>query len=179
MNIKEQNIIVKGKIVFDPIDVTTKHKKQTIWKRTAMVMFNDDMCDFYSWFIKKRYNLILNPPIRKSHISFINDSLKDMGIGLNITNKIEIIKKWDEVKNKWNNKEIEIILNPDVRGDGEHWWLNIPELYRVDLHNIRKELGLQRPYWGLHMSIGYANDKNLEHSKYIVNLLTKYGGNFN
>jgi hypothetical protein len=28
-------------------------------------------------------------------------------------------------------------------------------------------IGLSRPFFGLHMSIGYANEKNIEHSIYI------------
>ena len=31
------------------------------------------------------------------------------------------------------------------------------------------------PYWGLHMSLGYANDKNLSHSNYIYKLISNYG----
>lgn len=29
------------------------------------------------------------------------------------------------------------------------------------------------------MTIGYANEKNVEHSRYILDLITKYGGGYN
>jgi hypothetical protein len=142
----------------------------------AMIMFRGDLCDYYAWFINRRYNLPLAKPLRNAHISFINDREKD-------TNG-----KWEEVKKKWDGKEIEVILNVDPRTDGHHWWLNIPEEHRGEIHGIRKELGLGRPFYGLHMSIGYARDEysdefegnalkakqmNEKHSEYIHGLIKK------
>ena len=124
-----------------------------------------DICDYYAWFINKRFNLILNPPLRGPHITFINDRISDMN------------DKWDEVKVKWDGKEIDITLFVSPRTDSNdkhstgHWWLNIPEEYRSELHSIRNELGLGRPYFGLHLTLGYANEKNMEHSKYIHRLI--------
>lgn len=175
----EKTIKLKGIIKFDPFDITKKHKNQSSWKKTAMIQFyNDDICLYYSWFIKKRYNLILNKPLRGSHISFINDSLRDMGKGLEYESEIDIINNWNIVKSKWNNKEIEIVLNPDICSDGLFWWMKIIEKENT-ITSIRAEVGLSKPYWGLHLTIGYANERYVEHSKYIVNLLTKYGGEFN
>ena len=154
-----------GKIVFEPENVTNKHNAQASWKRMAMVMIEGDICEYYAWFVKKRYNLTLNKPLRGSHISFINDSNNDLGeFGM---------KNWESVKKKWDGKEIEIILNVDVRTDSKHWWINIPNEHRTELHGIRAELGLGRPHWGLHLSIGYANEKFIEHSIYIHTLIQK------
>jgi len=100
-----------------------------------MVFFEGDVAEYYAWFIKKRYNLILNKPLRGAHISFINDSTP--------------------------------------KTNDEHWWLNIPHEEREQLQSIREELGLGRPYFGMHMSIGYVNEKNLPHSKYIHDLIKK------
>ena len=169
---------LKGKIVFDPVDVTNKHKKQSPWKRVALVTLDGEICEYYAWLINKRYNLELNRPLRGSHISFINDSLRDIAKGLEVSEQQAKIE-WLKFKEKWNGKEIDIYLDPDVRSDDQHWWLNIPEEKRIELHNIRKEIGLDRPFYGLHMSIGYANDKNIDHSKYITRLATKYKGEYN
>lgn len=165
-----KNIKTYGKIEFDPKDLTKKHKNQSSWKKIALVRINDELCDYYAWFIKKRYNLILNTPIRKSHISFINDSLNDMKNGLNCSEQ-EIDTIWASVKNKWEGKEIEVVLDVDVRTDGTHWWLNIVK--KQELLYIRSELGLSKPFWGLHMTIGYANEKNLAHSEYILSGIRK------
>jgi len=166
MVLMKQTIKIKGKIKFDPINRTTKHHKQGSWKKLAMVIFDGDLSEYYAWFLKKRYNLTLNKPLRNSHITFINDRESDMN------------GKWGEMKEKYQSKEIEIVLSIDPithsRSSG-HWWLNIPEEDRCELHNLRGELGLSRPYWGLHMSLGYANDNNLAHSKYIHKLISKYG----
>ena len=52
------NIIkLTGKILFDPEDVTNKQANQSSWKKVAMVLFDGDVCEYYAWFIKKRFNL--------------------------------------------------------------------------------------------------------------------------
>ena len=163
-------IELKGKIWFDPKNVTKKHNNQAEWKRMAMVMFDGDVSEYYAWFIKKRYNLVLNRPLRGAHISFINDSIRDMG------DKADM---WDEVKEKYDGKEITIMLDPDVRTDSKHWWLVVEQESRKPLLDIRTELGLGKPYYGMHMTVGYANEKNIEHSKYILDLITKFGGDYN
>lgn len=172
---------IKGKIVFDPPDITSKHKNQGEWKKVAYVEFGGDIKKYYRWFINKRYTIPLGEPIRKAHITFINDSHRDMGEG---------VKDWDVVKRKWNGKYIDVVLSVDVRGDGINWWLVVPEEHRTELHAIRAELNLGRPYFGLHMTIGVARDahdkdenpqhntlrvvrRNEEHSRYIHNLLSR------
>lgn len=160
-------IKVTGTIKFDPKDVTKKHAKQASWKCVAMVMFNCDMSEYYSWLLKKRYNITLNKPLRGPHVSFINDRKSD-------TNG-----KWEEIKKKYHNKKIDVVLNLEPRTDSNnegstcHWWLTVPEEERIELHGIRTELGLGRPHWGLHMSLGHANEKWKEHSKYIHRLVKK------
>lgn len=135
-----------------------------------MVTFDCDMTEYYSWFIKKRYNLELNRPLRGAHISFINDSIRDMGI---------YADKWEEVKEKYNGTEVTLTLDVDVRSDSKHWWLIVEHESRKPLLDIRAELGLDKPYFGMHMTVGYANEKNIDHSKYILGLITKYGKGYN
>lgn len=171
-------VTYKGIIQFDPIDKTRKHEKQNSWKKIALVLLDPDISEYYSWFLKKRYNIILNKPIRGSHISFINDSINDIQTGLGLPlNECEIV--YNNVKNKWNNKEIEIILDVDTRSNAQHWWLNVSKNNREQLHNIRKEIGLETPFFGLHMSLGYVNEKYIDHSNYILKLINKYGKEFN
>lgn len=163
-------ITLEGKIIFDPMDRTNKHMKQSSWKRIAMVKLDGDICDLYTWFIERRYNLKLNKPLRGAHISFINDSIKKLG---------DYDDKWRYLKEKWDGKTISITLSVDPNiGPTGHWWLTIPEEYRKELHSIRKEVGLGRPYYGLHMSIGYSNEKNIEQSKYIDRLIKNFGRNY-
>lgn len=166
----KQTITINGKIVFEPVDRTKKHKEQSSWKRIAMVIFNCDLTDYYAWFIKKRYNLELNKPIRGAHISFINDSVRDLtSNGLISIN--EANNNWERVKKKWNKKIVPITLELDPRTCDKYWWLRVADNTRQDLQGIRSELNLGKPYFGLHLTIGYANEKNLEHSKYIHRLL--------
>jgi len=165
-------IQLKGKIIFDPVDKTTKHNNQASWKKVAMIVFEGDICGYYAWFINKRYSLTLNKPLRGAHITFINDRGSDMN-GL-----------WEDVKAKYNGTEINVIIDVDPRTDSDepnstgHWWLNVPEEARVELQGIREELGLGRPFYGLHLSIGHANEKNIEHSAYIHRLIKTFGENY-
>jgi hypothetical protein len=163
------NVKISGKIVFDPKDATNKHKDQAVWKKMAMVVIDGDITDYYSWFLKRRYNITLNPPLRGAHVTFISDRTHDLNEG-NGSIKVKH-QLWDDIKKKYNNRKIDIVLSPDMKTNGEHWWLMIPEEDRVELHGIRKELGLGRSHFGLHMSLGYANVKNFQQSTYIHKLI--------
>lgn len=174
----ENFIKYKGTIHFDAVNKTKKHESQADWKRIAIVMLEGEISEYYSWFIKKRYNLTLNKPLRGAHVTFINDSVRDIKTALNCSEE-EANKAWEALKNKWDGKEIEVCLDVDARSSRLHWWLIVPQDKREQLHAIRQEIGLGRPYFGLHMSIGYANEKNIEHSNYIVDLIEKYGKEYN
>lgn len=187
----EKNIIkLTGKIVFEPEDKTNKHTNQSSWKRVAMVFlekegFNKGICEYYAWFLKKRYNINLLKPLRGAHVTYINDRASEMN------------DKWEEVKEKWNNKTVDIYLNLEPRTDSaedktkktHNWWLNMPHEHRDELHSIREELGLGKPFFGLHMTMGRAEnfipegkfennaarakEMNIEQSIYIHELIKK------
>ena len=86
---------------------------------------------------------------------------------------------WDTVKEKYDGKLIKVKLITDVRSDGKYWWLPVDPKSKQDLMDIRSELGLGEPYWNTHMTIGYANQKNIEHSEYIHKLVSNYKGAYN
>jgi len=159
-----------GKIIFDPIDYTNKHKSQSSWKKIAMVVFDGDMCEYYAWFIKKRYGIVLNSPIRGPHISFINDHIKDLNGGFYNPDKSGSEKErhamWDELKRKYHNTDIAITISNTIQTNGEHVWLRIEHEHRQNLYDIRSEIGLPLPNLGknkdgslkplgIHMTIGY------------------------
>jgi hypothetical protein len=162
-----QNITIRGKIVFDVPNVTRKHNRQADWKRIAMVVFEDDTAEYYSWFIKRRYGITLNKPLRGPHITFVNDSVREINGG---------DKAWEEVRKKWDSKEIEVTLNLDVRTNIEYWWLRASS---ESFNFVREELGIGEPYFSYHMTIGFPNERNIEQSEYIHNLIMKFGGEYN
>lgn len=161
-------ITLKGKIRFDPTNKTNKHKLQSSWKVIAMVMLEGDICELYSWFINKRYNSELVKPLRGPHVSFINDRMSDV----KGNSDSERTANWESLKKKWDGKEVEIHIDPDARTDGKHWWLNIPEEERGFLQSIRSEIGLGRPYYGMHMSIGYYGMGYEDYGKMIHDSVT-------
>ena len=166
-------ITLTGKIEFEPEDKTKKHANQASWKKIAMVMVDGDICEYYNWFIKRRYNLVLNKPLRGAHISFINDSMKDLTQNGEKSLE-EALNAWETTKNKWDGETIQIVLNLDPITDGRTWWFNVPHNERELLQSIRTELGLGEPFFGMHMSIGYASHGLMEeHGKYIHDLLRK------
>ena len=135
-------IVTKGKLTFDLPDLTKKHNKQSTWKRTGMVLMRDDTCGLYSWFIEKRYNLKLNPPIRQAHFTVINDKLD--------------ATEFTQMAKFFEGKEIEFEYDTDVRTNGEYWWLKV---WSDDAMNVRRAFGLEKPYWGFHITVGYPNEK--------------------
>lgn len=163
-------LIITGKIGFEPINKTKKHESQASWKRIAMIFFGGDICDYYAWFINKRYNLELVKPLRGGHISFINDHVRDMIKNGNFSEE-EANISWNQAKSKWDGIYIPITLDLSPRTNEKHWWLNIPTDACKTLNTIRQEVNLGPPTYRYHMSIGYVNERNAEHSKYIHSLV--------
>ena len=160
-------ITLCGRIIFDPLNLTSKQRNQSSWKKVSFVEFEGDICELYSWFIQRRYNLNLLKSIRKAHVTVINDSIRDLR--LNDTKTIEEVEKlWNSIKEKWDGKEIEVTLNLDVSSNSDYWWLRVPHEDNKLLTDIRNELGLKTPFFNYHLTIGYPHPKHEEHSKYIV-----------
>lgn len=150
-----------GKIEFDPIDKTKKHVNQSSWKKTAIIQLDCDISDYYSWFIKKRYNLVLNKTLRGPHFTVINDRV----------DSDELVDRYIECRDKWNNKEVEFEYSVDFRSDGVHWWLPVQS---EQAQQIRDEATLGEPFFGFHLTIGNAVQPLMEkHSEYILDLIRK------
>lgn len=147
---------VKGILEFDPINVSKKHQSQS-WKRIAMVKFDCDLDKYYSWLLENRFNLKLNRPLRGPHITIISDIIDN--------------NMWNEARNIFHNREITLKYNTDIRSNSEHWWLKV---ICEDGDNIRTAMCLGKPYYDYHLTIGYANGKNIEHSKYILEQCKKF-----
>ncbi len=162
----KDKVTTYGKIIFDPPELTNKHKVQGEWKKVAMVEIQDDSASFYAWLIERRFNIKFNPPQRGSHVTFINDSIKDLSQNGKLS-KQEVLANWERVKSIWDGKEVQIKHLLDPRTDDNHWWLNIDNEDRAEMHAIRAELGLGRPFWGLHMTVGIIHPHFVEHSSYI------------
>lgn len=146
-----------GTIEFDPTNMTKKHEKQASWKRVAMVMLDGDIAEYYAWFLKRRHRVILNKPLRGAHVTFIND------------HEGETNGKWDAVKADWDKTEVSLRLNVDVRTNAEFWWMNV--LPNDTLNALRTDLGLGKPHYPFHLTLGYPNIKHEEHSHYILKLI--------
>ena len=168
----QERITIYGTIGFEPEDKTNKHKNQASWKKIAMVFIDGDISEYYAWFLQRRYSITLNKPLRGAHISFINDSMRDLTQNGTISEE-DVLKSWEACKQKWDGKQIEIVLDLNPKTDDRSWWLNIPHDERELLHEIRAEIGLGRPHFGLHMSLGYANEKNIIQSTYIHDCIKK------
>lgn len=147
---------ITGKLQFDPINVTKKHNRQASWKKTVVVKFDCDTHDYYSWFIRKRFGLKLNKPLRGTHITIINDI---------VDNDI-----YDQAREMFNGKEITIEYDPtQIRMNDTHVWI---KAYSDDAKNIRIAMGLNPdPYFGLHLTIGLATHLQAEHLRYIHGLI--------
>ena len=148
-----------GIIRFDNTELTNKHKKQSTWKSHIIAYINDDMTDYYRWFLKRRYNLDLIKPIRGTHLTIVNDKTSD-------------IKNWDKVKEEYDKRRIKIFYNTDIRSNTKHWWL---KAYSPLGEEIRKKLGLGNPFYAPHITIGLVNEKNQIVSDYALRCEQRYG----
>ncbi len=151
----------EGIIIFDPIDKTKKHQAQSSWKKTAMIVLDCDIYSYYSWFINRRYNIILNPPLRGSHVTVINDRIDTE----------ELIESYLKTKEKYDQTLVKFRYYPDVRSDGVHWWLPVQS---DQMLAIREEAKLGKSFYSPHLSIGRADHPIMKpHSEYILDLIRK------
>jgi hypothetical protein len=151
-------IKMKGILDFNLEDVTKKHKSQSAWKRVAVIKTGCDLDRYYAWFLKNRFGLELNKNLRGSHVSIISDRM-DRDI-------------YEEASRHFHGKEITFYIELEPRGNGNHWWLRV---HSPDAETIRESMGLSRnPYFGFHLTLGLANEKNIAHSKYILECCKKF-----
>jgi hypothetical protein len=156
---KNRVVKYRGTLEFSPVDVTKKHISQSTWKCVAILKTGCDLDEYYSWFLKRRFNLQLNRNLRGSHITFINDRMEK--------------SVFNEGLNFYNGKECDFYLDINPLSNGKHWWFRA---YSSNLEAIRMSLGLSPdPYLGLHFTLGHANEKNIEHSKYIWEQCVSFG----
>lgn len=143
---------ITGKIEFEPENLTKKHATQS-WKRVAMVILPCDLYAYYAWFIRKRFNLELNRPLRRTHVTFISDKLNQ--------------QVFHDGKELFDGKEVTLFLENEPRSNGEHWWLRV---HSPDLEDIRESMGLSRePHFVFHMTLGLPTGETKRlHSEYIL-----------
>jgi len=87
----------------------------------AMVTFHNsfDISEYYMWFIKKRYNLELTRPLRGAHVSFINDSIRDINGGKG--SEAERQAMWVSATKKYDGKPIDVTVDLEPLGKDEHF----------------------------------------------------------
>ena len=151
---------IRTTILFDPPNLSLKQEKQSDWKKTVVCVTDCDIDKYYAWFLEKRFNLVLNRSIRKAHVTIIADRITDRD-------------KYQQAKKIFNGREVVFTYEPDeIRSNGEDWWIKV---YSTDIEAIREFAGLERkPFFNLHMTIGYANEKNIAHSEYILRNIMKF-----
>lgn len=150
---------VNGILEFEPENVTRKHEKQSSWKRIAIIKTNDDLSEYYAWFIRKRFNLELNVPLRGAHLTIINDRDNE-------------VPTFEKTKALYDGKEMSFYVELEPKTNGEHWWLRA---YCPEAEKIRVLAGGNPiPYFTFHMTIGYANNKWMDHSLYILEMSKKF-----
>jgi hypothetical protein len=94
----------------------------------------------------------LNKTLRGTHISFINDRFET--------------EDWNQYAVVFDGKPITFYYELDPRSNGKHWWLRV---HSSEAESVREACGLSRePYFGMHLSLGFANEKNIAHSHYIL-----------
>lgn len=142
-----------AKIVFELPHVSKKHVEQGAWKTVAAALIDGDITQYYSWFIYKRFGLKLIQPLRRGHVTFLSDASDQ-------------IKHLDIVKEKWHNQIIEIQIDLSPRTDKKYFYLRA---FSNQLNEIRTSLGLGKPFYDFHVTLGYTFDTNL--SSYILEVL--------
>ncbi len=140
-------IEIKCILKYDPVPLSGK--VETMFKPWWMIATCEgDLTEYYAWHLKKRTGLILQRPAWGAHISVIR--------GEEPPNK--------ELWKKHQDKEVTLLYDPNVRTNGDHWWMRV---HCNELLDIREELGL--PRFGaltLHLTLGRPIPRHEESSDY-------------
>lgn len=159
---------IQGKVVFDPVELTRKHVAHSAWKKSVIALIDDaEFSDYFSWFIKKRYNLTMVAPQRGVHLTIVNDKLED---GIDATER-----KYSRSKSMFDGKVIDIKYDLDVRTDGHYWWFKAVSNGAIQ---IRQKIGLKPiGHYGLHLTISRVEGREYEreHGQYVHRLIQRYG----
>lgn len=148
-------IELKFKIQYDPVPLSGK--AETMSKPWWMIATCEgDLTEYYAWFVKQRTGIMIQRPAWGAHISVIR--------GEEPPNK--------ELWGKHQGKEITVIYDPDVRTNGEHWWMRV---HSADLLDIREEIGLPKfGMFNLHLTIGRPIPRHEETSHYFRRIFNSY-----
>ena len=136
-----------GKIIYDPEPKIGSIDKmfQPWW---AIVSTEDDIAEYYTWFLKKRTGLIMQKPAWGSHISIIRGE--------------EPLDK--TLWRKYHSHEICFDIDTSVRTNGTHWWLKV---HSPKFEHIRTELGLPKDtHYNMHLTLGKSIQSQEESSNY-------------
>lgn len=144
-----------GKIIFDPLPDSGNAKKlfKPYW---GIIKCDDDIDDYYRWFLERRFNLILSKPAFGPHITiFDGETPKD-------------INKWELLKKRYNNSEVNFKYDIFTKSNGKHWWL---KCYCDEIQSMREKLEFKSHLkWSLHLTLGIPIARHVEHSEYIYRL---------
>lgn len=139
-------------IKYDPVSSGNKTASDPWWL-IAFLEENNELRDYYSWFIYRRTGIKLMKPAWGPHISIIRGE--------------EPIYK--ELWRKYEGKEVAFKFDEFIKTNGNHWWLKVA---CEDFLDIREELGISRKHAiGLHLTIGAPSPTQQELSEYFTFLL--------
>lgn len=132
--------------VFPNDRLRIKNKKRTYEDHLIVANLSNDFYKYYSYFLHKKYGVILEPPPFGTHIT-ISDGRQEIDIN-----------KHKDFLQLINNKQIIVDVNPEIY---LHWQFFAVRIYSEQLNKIRDSLELTSSY-PFHITIGKISSKSLE-----------------
>lgn len=132
-----QWIKLSGKLIYEPVrpDLKKTHKQRTLIIQPRY----DDMDLYYQWFLKKRYGLMLQRPVWRTHVTIVKGDER-------FTNA--------EAWKKHEGRFIEFEYSPELEKRWQFWVLPVRG---AKLKDMRAELGLKSDF-PFHITIGRLYD---------------------
>ncbi len=143
-----------GHIKYDP---TVESGNRTMFNPWwVIVTFSGDIAQMYTWFVMRRTGVRLQTPAWGAHISVVRgEEPADSGL-------------WK----KYDGAPVEVLIDPDVRTNGKHWWLRV---HCEALKDMRVEMGLPREgTFNLHLTIGSPVTQHADNAIYALNNFVRF-----
>lgn len=154
-----QEFSTYGRIKFDPKAINDPSGKMFKPWWIVVILDDNDIVDYYNWFMYKEFGLKLQRPAFGPHVSLVRGEEIDK-------------ERWEAGKERWDGHEVKITYWSPARTNGRHWWLRLSD--EEELLDIREDIGYSRyGAWILHLTLGMPVPKYIGQSYYIWELYKK------
>lgn len=139
MNSMNQATQCNGKFIFSPARPGLK-KSHRSFDSAVILKVDNGITEYYSWWLNKKYGLVLAKPAWGTHITVVSD--KD---------RVKDLDAFAALKQSFNGKILAVPHHVEIKKQWQFWVLDVKPT--AEMIQIRQSLGLKENF-PFHITIG-------------------------